>query len=57
MQSTTRNFKENLGCVCQKNSDLQPKTTENDATIYVKSGHLQHAMHVWSHKENGISKQ
>jgi hypothetical protein len=41
----------------KKNSDLQPKTTENDATIYVKSGHLQHAMHVWSHKENGISKQ
>lgn len=31
-------------------SDLHLKCTELGATIYVKSGHLQHAMQIWSHK-------
>ncbi|WP_122901363.1 cupin domain-containing protein [Acinetobacter sp. B51(2017)] len=40
-----------------QDSDLQLKATETGANIYVKSGHLQHAMQVWSQKENAVLKQ
>lgn len=40
-----------------QDSDLQLKATKTGASIYVKSGHLQYAMQVWSQKENGVLKQ